>query len=106
MIALRLRIAIIGVVKQLIARIDDDLHRRLKQRAAEQDRSLNDLVASVLAASVEDDAGAVRRRIDRSGLRVLPPRAVTARPRQEVLAGLAGLGTPVSDALAADRDAR
>ncbi|MHA6630201.1 FitA-like ribbon-helix-helix domain-containing protein [Pseudonocardia sichuanensis] len=93
-------------MKQLIARIDDDLHRRLKQRAAEQDRSLNDLVAGVLAAAVEDDAQSVRRRIDRSGLRVLPPRPVTARPRQEVLAGLEGLGTPVSDALAADRDAR
>ncbi|TQM14026.1 toxin-antitoxin system HicB family antitoxin [Pseudonocardia kunmingensis] len=93
-------------MKQLIARIDDDLHRRLKQCAAEQDRSLNDLVAGVLAAAVEDDAQSVRRRIDRSGLRVLPPRPVTARPRQEVLAGLEGLGTPVSDALAADRDAR
>jgi hypothetical protein len=69
-------------VKQLVARIHDELHHRLEQRAAEQDRSLNDLVAGVLAAAVEDDAGAVRRRIDRSGLRVRPPRPVTERSRQ------------------------
>lgn len=93
-------------MKQLIARIDDDLHRRLKQRAAEQDRSLNDLVAGVLAAAVEDDAESVRRRIDRSGLRVVPPRPAAVRSRQDVIRRLEGLGTPVSDALTADRDGR
>jgi antitoxin FitA len=31
-------------MRQLIARIDDDLHRRLKERAAREGRSLNDLV--------------------------------------------------------------
>jgi predicted HicB family RNase H-like nuclease len=49
-------------VKQLITRIDDDLHRRLKERAAEQDRSLNDLVSSVLAAAVQDDVASLRRK--------------------------------------------
>jgi plasmid stability protein len=93
-------------VKQLIARIDDDLHRRLKQRAVEQDRSLNDLVASVLTAAVEDDAESVRRRIDRSGLRVLPPRPAAVRSRQDVIRSQRGLGRPVSEALASDRDAR
>lgn len=93
-------------MKQLIARLDDDLHRRLKERAAEQDRSLNDLVTSVLAAAVEDDAESVRRRIDRSGLRVVPPRPAAVRSREDVIRRLKGLGTPVSDALAADRDGR
>ncbi|OZM76291.1 toxin-antitoxin system HicB family antitoxin [Pseudonocardia sp. MH-G8] len=93
-------------MKQLIARIDDDLHRRLKERAAEQDRSLNDLVASVLAAAVEDDAQSLRRRIDRSGLRVLPPRPAATPARHDLLGAQRGLGSPVSDALAADRDAR
>lgn len=94
------------VVKQLIARIDDDLHRRLKERAAEQDRSLNDLVTSVLAAAVEDDAESVRRRIDRSGLRVLPPRPAAARHRHDVIGSQRGLGNPLGDALASERDAR
>ncbi|MGH8965985.1 MAG: FitA-like ribbon-helix-helix domain-containing protein [Actinomycetes bacterium] len=93
-------------MKQLIARIDDDLHRRLKERAAEQDRSLNDLVAGVLAAAVENDAGSLRRRIDRSGLRVLPPRPPAVRSRRDVIESTRGLGSPVSDALAADRASR
>jgi antitoxin FitA len=93
-------------VKQLIARIDDDLHRRLKERAAAQDRSLNDLVAGVLAAAVEDDTETVRRRIARSGLRVLPPRPAVPRSRKVAIEGRRGQGTPVSEALAADRDAR
>lgn len=93
-------------MKQLIARIDDDLHCRLKERAAEQDRSLNDLVTSVLAAAVEDDSESVRRRIDRSGLRVVPPRPAAVHSREDVIRRLEGLGTPVSDALAADRDGR
>ncbi|MDQ3151339.1 MAG: toxin-antitoxin system HicB family antitoxin, partial [Actinomycetota bacterium] len=49
-------------MKQLITRIDDELHRRLKERAAEAGRSLNDLVSGVLAAAVEDDAASLRRR--------------------------------------------
>jgi plasmid stability protein len=93
-------------VKQLIARIDDDLHRRLKQRAAEQDRSLNDLVSTVLAAAVEDDGASVRRRIERSGLRVVPPRPAGAPLREDVIRSLEGVGRPVSEALTADRDSR
>lgn len=93
-------------VKQLITRIDDDLHRRLKERAAEQDRSLNDLVSSVLAAAVQDDAASLRRRIDRSGLRVLPPQPPAPRSRAAVIERQRGSGRAVSGALAADRDVR
>jgi plasmid stability protein len=35
-------------VKQLISRIDDELHARLKARAAAEGRSLNDLVTAAL----------------------------------------------------------
>jgi hypothetical protein len=93
-------------MKQLITRIDDDLHRRLKERAAEQDRSLNDLVSSVLAAAAQDDAASLRRRIDRSGLRVLPPRPSSSRSREAVIERQRGSGQAVSEALEADRDAR
>lgn len=91
-------------MKQLITRIDDDLHRRLKQRASEQDRSLNDLVSGVLAAAVQDDAASLRRRIDRSGLRVLPPRPPSPRSREAMIERQQGSGRAVSEALAADRD--
>lgn len=93
-------------MKQLITRIDDDLHRRLKERAAEQDRSLNDLVSSVLAAAAQDDAASLRRRIERSGLRVLPPRHSSSRSREAVIERQRGSGRAVSEALAADRDVR
>lgn len=93
-------------MKQLITRIDDDLHRRLKERAAEQDRSLNDLVSSVLAAAAQDDAASLRRRIDRSGLRVLPSRPSSSRSREAVIERQRGSGQAVSEALEADRDAR
>lgn len=93
-------------MRQLIARIDDELHRRLKQRATAQERSLNDLVTSILEAAVDDDAALLRERIDRSGLRVLPPTPAHGRPREEVIQQQQGVGRSVSQALAAQRDAR
>jgi plasmid stability protein len=95
-------------MRQLITRIDDDLHRRLKQRAAEQDRSLNDLVTSILEAAMRDKAESLRQRIESSGLRVYPPRTVPppVRSREEILESLRGTGTAVSEALAEERDAR
>ena len=93
-------------MKQLITRIDDDLHRRLKERAAEQGRSLNDLVSSVLAAAVQDDTASLRRRIDRSGLRVVPPQPPAPRSREAVIERQRGSGRAVSEALAADRGLR
>ncbi len=92
----------------MIARIDDELHARLKQRAAEQNRSLNDLVASILASAVGDDGASMRRRIDHSGFRVYPARTVSppVRSRTEILERTRGAGPALSEALAADRDAR
>lgn len=92
-------------MRQLIARIDDELHRRLKQRASEQDRSLNDLVTSILEAAVDDDGALLRQRINRSGLRVLPPTPAHKRPRDEVIQHQQGSGRAVSQALEAERDA-
>ncbi|MDN5918589.1 MAG: type II toxin-antitoxin system HicB family antitoxin [Pseudonocardia sp.] len=91
-------------MKQLIARIDDDLHRRLKERAAEQGRSLNDLISSVLAAAVADDSASIRHRIETSGLRVFPPQPSVPVDRSTVIERLRGSGAPVSEALSAERD--
>lgn len=93
-------------MKQLITRIDDDLHRRLKERAAAQDRSLNDLVRAVLEAALDDPTATLRRRISASGLRVVPARPVAAPSREAVIEGMRGRGAALSEALAADRDAR
>ncbi|MGH3426995.1 MAG: FitA-like ribbon-helix-helix domain-containing protein, partial [Mycobacteriales bacterium] len=59
-------------MKQLISRIDDDLHQRLKRRATQEGRSLNDFVAEVLARAVADERESFARLLERSGLRVLP----------------------------------
>jgi plasmid stability protein len=86
--------------------MDDDLHRRLKQRAAEQDRSLNDLVTGILADAVEDDDASIRQRIAGSGLWVLPPKPAVVQPRDAVIERQRGSGRAVSEALEAERDGR
>lgn len=95
------------LVKQLISRIDDDLHRRLKERAAQEGRSVNDLVAETLAAAVMDGRESFGRRLKLSGLRVLPPAPMQPPPSlDDVLDANRGSGTVVSDALQAERNAR
>lgn len=96
------------LVRQLIARIDDRLHRRLKARAAAEGRSMNALVTEVLtnAVSPQDERAALDARLDALGLRrVFPPKR---RPRSldAVIRGLRGTGTAASDALAAERARR
>ncbi len=78
-----------------------------KERAAREGRSLNNLVTEVLAAAVMDPRESFRRRLERSGLRVLPP-APQHRPPSldEVLDANRGSGTAVSEALQAERNAR
>lgn len=90
-------------MKQLISRIHDDLHRRLKWRAAREGRSLNDYVTEVLEQAVSDDAAGLRRRLARSGLRVVPPGRPEAPSLEEVLRANRGTGTPLSDALRVER---
>jgi len=91
----------------MITRIDDDLHRRLKLRAAQQDRSLNDLVSSILEDAVADVPMSLRERIARSGMQVFPPEPASPPPTMdEVIESLRGAGSAVREALAADRDYR
>jgi len=95
-------------VKQLIARLDDVLHARLKARAAAEGRSLNDLVTEVLAAAVGQPLTrqAVRARARATGLLVttgMPERTVT---REQAMDSTRGAGSAASDALDADRAQR
>jgi plasmid stability protein len=101
-------IAIIVLMRQLLARIDERLHRRLKERAAAEGRSMNSLVTELLAAGVagQDEGAILDARLDALGLRrVFPPKR---RPRSldAVIRSLRGTGTAASDALAADRARR
>ena len=95
-------------MKQLIARIDDDLHARLKARAAAEGRSLNALVAEALelAAASGDRRAGIRARARSAGLLVVPALPAGTGHRERVLRATRGAGTAASDALSADRSSR
>ena len=93
-------------MRQLIARIEDELHQRLKERAAAERRSLNSLVRELLLDGLPDDDGRdrLRARVEAAGLRVIVPEPDQEPPsRDEIIAATRGLGTAASEALAADR---
>jgi hypothetical protein len=95
-------------MKQLLVRMDDDLHRRLRERAAAEGRSANALVTELLEAAVDqtDPRAAYRRRLGRAGMLVTPPMPNLVGSRDEVIESTRGVGTAVSDALRRERDAR
>lgn len=95
-------------MRQLIVRIDDNLHRRLKARAAEEGRSANSIVDELLRQALvgTDDRSSLRARLERSGLLVVPRLDGEALPRERVIDGTTGAGQSVSEALDAERGAR
>lgn len=94
-------------MRQLIARIDDELHARLKARAAAEGRSLNDLVSEALAAAVGHRLSreGVRARAQSAGLLARVPGSRRPVDREAVIESTRGLGSAVSAALDADRGA-
>lgn len=95
-------------MKQLLTRLDDELHRRVKERAEEQGRSVNAYVAALLA---EDTSTTNRRRALRERARdkgkLREPIRPSRRPsRHEVWEATRGAGTAASEALEAERAAR
>ena len=92
-------------MRQLITRIDDDLHRRLKRRAAAQGRSINAIVSDLIRSAVDNQD---ERQLIRARLRALGRLAYVPRPRRLVshdmaIATTRGLGKTASEALADDR---
>lgn len=96
-------------MRQLITRLDDDLHARLKDAARAEGRSVNAFVVDALeraTAKPPDAWAAVRRRLVADGAIVVPPARSRVPSREEVAAATRGSGQAVSDALRAERDAR
>ena len=100
--------AIILDVRQLIARIDDELHARLKLQAAAEQRSVNSLVREFLLRGLPhgDARARVRVQAEAVGLRVIPPVGRKAPSRAAAIAATRGAGRSGSEALAADRAGR
>ncbi len=98
-------------MRQLIARIDDRLHARLKAQAAAEGRSLNSLVTDALEQMARDaDHGrtAVRACASRQGIELLPSRGPASDPsaRSRLLESTRGTGPIVDDLLDEDRGPR
>lgn len=94
-------------MRQLIARIDDDLHARLKAKAAAEGRSLNDLLTEALKAAADgsDERAEVWARLAARGSRVVPPRAAQVPTAAAVEQLTEGAGNAASTALANERAA-
>jgi plasmid stability protein len=94
-------------VRQLIARIDDDLHARLKERAAAERRSLNSLVRELLVRGLpQNPREELRARAEASGLRVTPRPEGRPPSREAAIAATRGAGRSASGALTAERARR
>jgi plasmid stability protein len=95
-------------VRQLITRIDEDLHRRLKRRAAAEGRSVNAMVNELLqgAALKDHERHLVRARLRALGRLVTLPRPRRALSRDAAVALTRGVGTAASEALTAERRRR
>lgn len=95
-------------MRQMIVRVDDELHAALKALAAAEGRTLNDLMESTLAAAVERGTTrkTLRGRARLAGHLVVPAVPGRAPTRSSAIASTAGLGCGASDALAADRAER
>ena len=92
----------------MITRLDDDLHARLKERAAAENRSVNDLVVESLRAmlDVKVTRAAFRERVRAAGKLVTPPRPTESTSREAVIASTRGWGTSASEALEEERRSR
>jgi len=92
-------------VRQLITRIDEDLHRRLKRRAATEGRSVNAMVNDLLRSAVDaqDERELVRARLRALGRLADIPRPRKVISRDAAIALTRGAGTAASQALADDR---
>ncbi len=95
-------------MRQLITRIDEDLHTDLKARAAAEGRSMNALVGEILreAVATTDPRAALRARVRAAGLEVKFTPTGVPLPRDEAIELTRGLGTLASEALEADRARR
>ena len=96
-------------MRQLIARIDDSLHARLKARAHDEGCSVNKLVTGILEEAVPDESPRerLRRRLRAEGRLVEIEASPNAPTRDEVIEMLRGdAGRAVLAAFEEDRKKR
>lgn len=97
------------MVKQLLLRVPDDVHRRLAARAARAGRSVNAIANEILDAAVDADQGDRRARLRAraAALGVHQPTAspaVSASERGRVISSTEGAGHILDRLLADERE--
>ncbi|MBW3575018.1 MAG: toxin-antitoxin system HicB family antitoxin [Actinobacteria bacterium] len=94
-------------MRQLITRVDDDLHARLKAKAKGEGRSLNALVNEVLQKAAAEELTPeekLRRRAEELGIELIPW-GVPVDDEDEFIESSRGMGT-ASQEILAEREAR
>ncbi|MPY98260.1 MAG: toxin-antitoxin system HicB family antitoxin [Actinophytocola sp.] len=100
-------------MKQLLLRVDDELHAQLTARAQRERRSVNALANEILSRATQAGATSprqqVRARAAALGLLAAPlappeQQPDDSRDRERVLDRTRGLGSVLDDILAEDRD--
>ncbi len=97
------------VVKQLLLRVPEGLHRRLAARAAREGRSVNAVATEILDAAAEADRGDRRARLRAAAaaagtLQGTQARRVSAQRRSRIIDSTRGLGQQVDRLLAEERE--
>jgi plasmid stability protein len=107
----KLRLDIVGVVKQLLLRVPEDLHRRIAARAAREGRSMNAVAGAILDASADADLAALtpqerlRARARALGmLSEVPAPEMSEAERERIIASTRGLGQIADRLIAEERD--
>lgn len=95
-------------MRQVITRVENDLHARLRAAATARGVSVNAFVVDALTAAIGGTTTreTVRRRAEVSGRRVVPPAPDTDPSWADVLDAGAEAGTAVGEALDAERAGR
>lgn len=95
-------------MRQLITRIDDDLHARVKERARMEGKSVNAYVTGILSDSVRplDTKARLLERLRADSALVVPTVTGTPPERDEVIEGLRGASDVVLAAIEAGRAPR
>lgn len=98
-----------SIVKQLLLRVPDEIHRRLTARAARAGQSVNSVAIEILDAVVDADEGDRRARLRARAaalglLDATPAKPVSSARRRRILASTRGTGAVLDRLLAEDRD--
>lgn len=95
-------------VRQLITRIDDELHHQIKERARRAGTSVNAYVTALLreATSRDDAKAGLREQLRANGRLVVPETTGPPPGRDEVIASLRGAADVVLAAIEGGRAPR